>query len=69
MDSKFEGLTIGADDYITKPFNTDLLLIKMKKLVNLTRKNGQSLINPEPDTIKITPLDENGREAVKICRY
>ena len=40
MDSKFEGLTIGADDYITKPFNTDLLLIKMKKLVNLTRKTG-----------------------------
>lgn len=67
MDSKFEGLTIGADDYITKPFNTDLLLIKMKKLVNLTRKNGQSLINPEPDTIKITPLDEKMVE--KAVKY
>lgn len=67
MDTKFEGLNIGADDYITKPFNIDLLLIKMKKLVDLTRKNGQSLINPEPDTIKITPLDEKMVE--KAIKY
>lgn len=58
MDTKFEGLTTGADDYITKPFNIDLLLLKMKKLVSLTRKNGSSLINPDPGSIKITPLDE-----------
>lgn len=58
INAKLEGFTIGADDYITKPFNVELLLLKMKKLVSLTRKNGTSLINPDPGSIKITPLDE-----------
>lgn len=67
VDTKVEGLTLGADDYITKPFNIDLLLLKMKRLVSLTSKNGRSLINPEPDSIKITPLDEKMVE--KAVKY
>jgi len=58
VNDKLEGLTTGADDYITKPFNIDLLLLKMKKLVSLTRKPASSFINPDPGNIKITPLDE-----------
>lgn len=66
-EAKVQGLTIGADDYITKPFNIDLLLLKMQKLVSLTRKTGRKLIDPEPDSIKITPLDEKMVEkAVKF---
>lgn len=56
---KLEGLTIGADDYITKPFNLDVLRLRMKRLVALTAKGaGRTLIDPEPEHIEITPLDE-----------
>lgn len=56
---KIEGLTLGADDYITKPFNLDVLKLRMKKLVQLTAKGAtRPLMEPEPETIKITPLDE-----------
>lgn len=56
---KVEGLTLGADDYITKPFNLDVLRLRMKRLVELTGKGARrNLIDPEPADIKITPLDE-----------
>ena len=57
---KLEGLTIGADDYITKPFNLDVLRLRMRRLIELNAKGvRRTLIEPEPDNIKITPLDEN----------
>ncbi len=56
---KVEGLTIGADDYLTKPFDIRVLILRMKKLVTLTRRGaGRTLIDPEPGNIIITPLDE-----------
>ncbi len=56
---KIEGLTIGADDYITKPFNLDVLRLRMKRLIQLTDKGAtRTLIEPEPEMIKVTPLDE-----------
>lgn len=59
LDVKLEGLTIGADDYITKPFNLDVLRLRMKRLVALTDKGAKrSLIEPEPEAVEITPLDE-----------
>ena len=67
VNAKVEGLTLGADDYVTKPFNMDLLLLKMKKLVSLTRKSERSLIDPDPGNITITPLDEKMVE--KAVKY
>lgn len=56
---KVEGLTLGADDYITKPFNFDVLRLRIKRLVELTGRGARrGLIDPEPESIKITPLDE-----------
>ncbi|MDE5870744.1 MAG: response regulator [Muribaculaceae bacterium] len=56
---KIEGLTLGADDYITKPFNLDVLKLRMKRLIQLTAKGAtRTLIDPEPEIIKVTPLDE-----------
>ena len=56
---KLEGLTLGADDYITKPFNLDVLRLRMRRLIELNSKGARrTLIEPEPDNIKITPLDE-----------
>lgn len=56
---KLEGLTIGADDYITKPFNLDVLRLRMRRLIELNSKGARrTLIEPEPENIKITSLDE-----------
>ncbi|MCM1332535.1 MAG: response regulator [Bacteroides sp.] len=58
--SELEGLTHGADDYVTKPFNNDVLKVKIRKLME--RSDGKSSrrapISPEPELIEITPLDE-----------
>lgn len=65
---KLEGLTIGADDYITKPFNLDVLRLRMRRLVTLSVKGvRRSLIEPEPEDIEITPLDEKFIE--KAMKY
>lgn len=65
---KLEGLTIGADDYITKPFNLDVLRLRMRRLIELNLKGARrSLIDPEPEHIKITPLDE--RLIEKAMKY
>ena len=57
--NKVEGLTIGADDYVTKPFNVEILILRMRKLIDLSKKRkAKSLIDPEPSEIAITSLDE-----------
>ncbi len=60
-ESKIEGLQVGADDYISKPFNAQILKLKVSNLVE-KRLEGQkkfaSQIDPEPSRIDITPLDE-----------
>lgn len=59
MGSIIEGLTLGADDYITKPFNNEILALKMKRLIGLKRKGlKRTLIEPTPSKIQITSLDE-----------
>lgn len=40
-DSKIKGLRTGADDYLTKPFNTDELLARMDNLVETRRRLQQ----------------------------
>lgn len=59
MGSIIEGLTLGADDYITKPFNNEILALKMNRLIQLKRKGlKRTLIDPTPSHIEITSLDE-----------
>ena len=45
VDSKIEGLEIGADDYITKPFNPKELLLRINSI--LKRSNNDKILNPE----------------------
>ena len=45
IDSKIEGLEMGADDYVTKPFNPKELLLRINSI--LKRSNNDKIINPE----------------------
>ena len=59
VEMNVEGLTVGADDYVTKPFNVEVLVLRMRKLIDLSRKDKSSTrIDPEPSEIAITPMDE-----------
>lgn len=42
VDSALEGLKCGADDYILKPFDIGVLLLKCNNIINLVRKQRQS---------------------------
>lgn len=59
VENKVEGLTIGADDYVTKPFSMEVLILRMRKLIDLSsRSKLRTRIDPEPSEIVITSLDE-----------
>lgn len=58
---KLEGLESGADDYITKPFNFEILNLRIKKLLQLRQQrqeNFRGQIEVKPSDITITSLDE-----------
>lgn len=65
-----QGLETGADDYITKPFNIDILLLRISKLLEqrsqvhdqITRKKE---INPSE--IKVSSLDEQMLDKAIQC--
>lgn len=56
-----EGLAIGADDYITKPFSVEILKLRIEKQIT-RNKEQHSLFDKqmeiEPSKITITPLDQ-----------
>lgn len=51
-EDKIEGLTEGADDYLTKPFNTNELKARMKNLL----KRSQTNANANSNEIKVKDL-------------
>ncbi|SHE70715.1 hybrid sensor histidine kinase/response regulator transcription factor [Dysgonomonas macrotermitis] len=58
---KIQGLEYGADDYITKPFNYNLLRLRIRKFMEWTEKSHQAFnqkIDISPSEITITSLDE-----------
>jgi DNA-binding response OmpR family regulator len=60
-NQQLEGIEIGADDYIVKPFNFQILDAKIANIISL-RKNMRQLFNNklhiEPHDITVTSLDE-----------
>ena len=62
IESNIEGLRIGADDYITKPFNTNLLISRCNNLVN-SRILLQEKFSKQPQTaahmLATNPIDKD----------
>jgi DNA-binding response OmpR family regulator len=60
-ESKVQGLEIGADDYITKPFNTKILLTRIKNLIDLRRQLQLKIQRQKtllPVEIEVSSMDE-----------
>jgi signal transduction histidine kinase/CheY-like chemotaxis protein/AraC-like DNA-binding protein len=56
-----EGLETGADDYITKPFNTKILCARIKNLVDLRRYFQQTMnreMTLQPTKMTVLPVDK-----------
>ncbi len=51
-DERVKGLEIGADDYLPKPFEPKELILRIKNILNKTKKNNEKRI-VEFDNIKI----------------
>ena len=45
LETKIEGLTLGADDYLTKPFHLSELLVRIQALVRRKQFNGNNVIS------------------------
>ena len=65
-----EGLQLGADDYIVKPFNINLLKLRIRKFIEWTEKSHITFsqkMDVSPSEITITSLDEKLIEkAIKV---
>lgn len=69
-EAKLRGLESGADDYLTKPFNFDILRLRIQKFIELRKEKNERFMNGKeltPSDIAITPLDEQFmQKAVRI---
>lgn len=60
-EQKMEGLESGADDFITKPFDFDILILRIKRLLQLRQERQErftQFMEINPREITITSLDE-----------
>ncbi|WP_027473874.1 hybrid sensor histidine kinase/response regulator transcription factor [Saccharicrinis fermentans] len=60
-EDKIRGLEYGADDYITKPFNMELLILRINSLLQKRsemQKEFQKTIEINPSEVHITSMDE-----------
>jgi signal transduction histidine kinase/DNA-binding response OmpR family regulator len=61
IESKLEGLELGADEYMTKPFNIKEIKVRMKNLLEQRRNLRRSFsreVTIQPKNISVTSVDE-----------
>jgi signal transduction histidine kinase/DNA-binding response OmpR family regulator len=61
IESKLEGLELGADEYIVKPFNSKELRVRVKNLLEQRKQLRKSFgreVTVQPKNISITSVDE-----------
>ena len=62
VEKKLEGLKTGADDYITKPFNNDVLVSRCNNLINMRRllqRKFSQHPHHEADMLATNPMDKD----------
>jgi signal transduction histidine kinase/ligand-binding sensor domain-containing protein/DNA-binding response OmpR family regulator len=60
-EKQLEGLSVGVNDYITKPFNFEILASKIRNLIaqqKLLQKRFHNQIEVNPSEVTVTPVDE-----------
>lgn len=69
-ENQLEGLQLGADDYVMKPFNMDVLSLRIAKFMEWAQASHRQFrqkMEVSPSEITITPLDEQFiQNAIKI---
>jgi DNA-binding response OmpR family regulator len=53
VDHKIKGLTCGADDYLTKPFNREELIARIQAIVRRSKGHSESIVKFDKVTINL----------------
>jgi two-component system, OmpR family, response regulator len=64
-EDKIRGLTIGADDYVTKPFSLEELIARIRTVL---RRTGQAAPNSNRLEFEDVELDDDTREVARAGR-
>ncbi len=59
-ENKYKGLELGAEDYVSKPFNMEMLQLKVAKIIERQKKQQGQMkkIAINPSQVEITSMDE-----------
>src|SRR3546814_14129509 len=65
LDDKIKGLGVGADDYLTKPFDKRELVARIQAIVRRSKGHSDSVIGPGKLTVNLDTrtgeVEETGR--------
>lgn len=68
VESEIEGLSYGADDYVMKPFNPQVLKLRIDNLLKLTSAKARNASKEESGDTMVPGLNERERNFVETLR-